>query len=383
MKRLLLLTVAILLVIVVFVACGANPAGESALITVTAPSEPTAPALAPYKPEAAPSTTAPPVQSSLPDGCPQPTADTLLLRYPPGGYCLLYPDSHTAVRGGFDAWSPSAFRIVRGNILSTSPWATVATGDAAGFDPEKTARESAASMAEYGVGLVELEVAGEPAYMVTGIPGQDLTRSLYFNHGDVSYHFTFGPDDAAGSETVQYLDAFADVLLGHLTFIPASETFTAADECLEPRPDEQLIVSESLGFCLLLPATYVQEAVGDSSAIFQSGSAIDADHPQLAVEVADAGSQTAERLTDDLIRQKSEQTGQPVMVTMYTVGDGNILAKMVDGAPGYESERSLIYDHDGRQYRLAFTPYDPEQPELTGAMAELVTLVTQSFRFLP
>ena len=121
MKRLLVRTIAVLLAVVGFVACVANPAGKSAPVTVTAPAEPTAPALAPYKPEAVPSTTAPADQATLPDGCPPPTDNTFLLRYPPGGYCLLYPDSHTAVRGGFDSWAPSAFRIVRGRFLSTSP----------------------------------------------------------------------------------------------------------------------------------------------------------------------------------------------------------------------------------------------------------------------
>ena len=56
---------------------------------------------------------------------------------------------------------------------------------------------------------------------------------------------------------------------------------------------------------------------------------------------------------------------------------------MIDGAPGHESERLLLFDYNERQYRLTFTPYEPAQPELTGTMAALVRLVTQSLRFLP
>lgn len=101
------------------------------------------------------------------------------------------------------------------------------------------------------------------------------------------------------------------------------------------------------------------------------------------IEVADAGGQEAGALTDDLIREMSAITGEPVAIKMYTIGNGNILVTMLDGAPGYEQERVLLVGHDDRHYRLTFTPYDPAQPELTEAMKALILQVTQSFRFLP
>lgn len=366
----------VVLVTLSFVACGANPAVESRPVTLTAPSEPAAPALAPYKPTATPMTAAPTDQATLPDGCPQPTDDTFLLRYPPGGYCLLYPDSYTAVRGGFDQWSPSAFRIVQGSILNTStPWATVATGEASGFDPEKIAREAAASMAEHGVGLVEMEVAGEPAFMVTGIPGQDLTRSLYFNHGDISFHFTFGPDDAPGSETAQYLNEFVDGLLNSLTFTPVSETFAPADECLEPRADEQLIVNEPLDYCVLLPSDYTLGQTGPNSARMAAGPGTDTSRPQLLVEVIDLGDQP-------LAAAEATADASATALDLFTVADGNYLSWLVAGPTGADSERVLLLYHDNQLHRLTFVPADPPQRDWTGETEEFVTLVTRSFRFL-
>lgn len=375
MKRLLLRISPVVLVTLGFVACGANPAVDSAPPTIIATSVATTPALAAYEPPATPTAAASADQATLPDGCPPPTDNTFLLRYPPGGYCLLYPDSHTAVRGGFDTWAPSAFRIVRGSILSTSPWAIVSTGEAAGFDPEKTARESAAGMAEYGVGLVELEVAGEPAYMVTGIPGQDLTRSLYFNHGDVSFHFSFGPDDTAGSETAQRLDEFADVLLDSLTFIPVNEPFTAADECLEPRSNEQLVVNETLDYCLLLPSGYILDQTGPNSARMAAGSATETEHPQLLVEVTDLGAQSPDAA-------EATAVAGATPLELLTVANGNYLSWMVAGTAGADSERVLLFYHDNWLHRLTFIPANPPQQEWTGETDEFVSLVTRSFRLL-
>ena len=401
MKRLLLRAIPVVLVPLCCVACRANSAVDSGPASITATSVATTPALAAYEPTAmpttAPSATPTAVPSTTPtaapratlairpDGCPEPTDDTRLLINRPGGYCLLYPDTHTAVRGGFDGPEPAGVRIVQGSILGGGPQATIIVGQATGEDLKEAAQiaqEKNRAGTGLEVGLVELEVAGQPAYMLVGLGGQDLSRSLVFELDDWRYNFTFRPDEVAGSEVAASLTQFADVILNSFTPIPVNEATTAEDECLEPRADERLIVSEPLGFCLLLPETYTQEDAGDGSTNFQSGSGVDADHPQLTVVVTDAGSQTAQMLTDHLIREKNELTGQPSMVTMFTVGDGNILATMVDGAPGHETERLLLFDHDDRRYQLAFTPYDPAQPELTGAMAELVTLVTQSFRFL-
>lgn len=300
-----------------------------------------------------------------------------------GGYCLLYPDSHTAVKGGFDSGEPAGIRIVNGSILNTDLWASILVGDATGSDLAQSAREDAERLSEFDVELTEIEVAGEPAYMLTGLPGQDLTRNIRFEHDGILYSFQIGPDDVAGSETFRRVNEFTATLLDSLTFIPVNDVITLVDECLLPRPDEKLILNESLDFCLLIPFGYVYEEPDQNSAVFHGGTVVDADHPKLSIMVTDAGNKPAEEVTDVLLREMNDLTGEPVLIRLYTIGNGNILVTMLDGAPGQELERVLLIDHDGRRYRLAFTPYDPSQPELTGAMEAFITQVTQSFRFLP
>ena len=320
---------------------------------------------------------------AVPDACPKPNDDAYLLVNSLGGYCLLYPDTHTAVRGGFDSGEPAGIRIVDGSILSTDLWAVITVRDAAGEDVAGSARENADRLADFGVELTEIEVAGQPAYMLTGLPGQDTTRHITFEYNGTLFSFLIGPDDVTGTETFERVTGFTNMLLNSLTFIPVTEVLTLSDVCLQPRPDEQLIINESLNFCLLVPVNYAYEEPDENSLTFYSGAVVDADHPRLSIEVHDAGNPTAGELTDDLIRKISDLTGEPVMIRIYTIGDGNTLVKMIDGAPGHEEGRILLVDHDDRRYLLTFSPYDRAQPELTGAMQALIQRVTQSFRFLP
>lgn len=320
---------------------------------------------------------------AVPDACPKPTDDAYLLVNPLGGYCLLYPDTHTAVRGGFDGPEPAGVRIVNGSILNTDLWANIRVAEDTGEDIAQSERDYADSLAEEGVEFMEIEVAGEPAYMLTGLFGQDLNRSIRFKHDGLIYNFNLGPDDVPGTELFQRISEFTGTLLNSLTFIPVTDELTLSDVCLQPRPDEQLIINEALDFCVLIPDGYVFEEPDQNSAAFHSGPEVDADHPSVLIKVIDDERRTARKLTDDLLKEMNKLTGEGILVRMYTIGDGNTLVTMIDGAPGHELERLLLVDHEDRLYQFSFTPYDPAEPELTGAMQALIQKVTQSFRFLP
>lgn len=426
MKRLPFLTIAVLPVILFLSAC--RPATNAPLprqVEEMGPVEPTVPALALYhtpvvtiappttvttavmtttpSPTVIPTTTpaptitvppqtlepttgsvmSPATTIAVPDACPKPTDAAYLLVNPLGGYCLLYPDTHTAVRGGFDSGEPAGIRIVDGSILNTDLWATITVGEDTGEDIAQSSRDYAAGLAEYGVEFTEIEVAGQPAYMLTGLFGQDLTRSIRLKHDGLIYNFQIGPDDVPGTELYKRISEFTGTLLDSLTFLPVTDVLTLSDVCLQPRPDEKLIINEALDFCLLIPDAYDYEEPDPNSAAFLSGPVVDAAHPRLLINVVDDERRTAGELTDDLIKQMNELTGEWILIRMYTIGDGNTLVTMIDGAPGHELERLLFVDHEDRLYQFSFTPYDPAQPELTGAVQALILKVTQSFRFLP
>lgn len=399
MKRFALLSLVIPLATLSLVACGASPDAAEPANTEVAELATTEPAIAgatetptQTTPTAEPSSESTATLSDTSGGaaadtCPEPTEDTYLLRNPLAGYCLLYPDSYTAVRGGFDGPNPTGVRIVNGSILNlTEPWAAITTRDAAGRTFEELrqeAQQSVDNMSENGfdVELFEIEVAGQPAILLTGLLGQDMTRVIHLLHGGLIYDFTLGPDDAVGSKTAQRLTEFADVILNSLAFIPVTETITMADECLQPRPDEQLVIDETLGFCLLLPPDYTHDQPSEESANFYVDSMMDVEHPKLMIEVTNAGGQTAEQAAGALAA--SFPDAQLAPSCCYTVGSGDFMAYSVDGVPGQDLGRVLLVVGDDRLYRLTFVPFDPSNPEMNEETEALFRQVTQSFRFLP
>lgn len=422
MKRLLLLTSAFLSVFLSLVACQPDIHTTPSQQGEGEPVQSTSPALAPYEstPTSIPPTSIPTVETriaptptatlvppptaslpeqaavsptesmpspagaiAVPEACPKPTADTRVLVNRLGGYCLLYPDTHTALRTVYGSEPTSTIHIFAESILSQAPFVFLSTEDAAGQDPAQVAQAIADQLAEFDVELAEIEVAGQPAFMLTNLPGQAFTREVIFEHGGMLYKFSFLPDDFAGTDYARQLTTFADVLLNSLTFIPVSETMAVIEDCMQPRPDEQLIISEALGFCLLVPSSYTYDPDGQDRATFHGGSVVDADHPRLIIEVSATGNRSAYELTDKLFNEVTPPEDLPVEIHVFTLGDDNITAKMVDNVPGEYPGRVMLFDHGERRYRLTFMPYDPAQFEFTGAMGTLIHLVTQSFRFLP
>jgi hypothetical protein len=207
---------------------------------------------------------------------------------------------------------------------------------------------------------------------------------VQFIRDGLLFSFVFGPDDVAESEAGRRLTAFSDVILNSLTFFPITVALTMTDECLQPRADEQLIVNEGLGFCLLLPPGYTQEQVSESNAYYFIGSITDTEYPQVNISVVDAAGKTAQGAAESLAAAWSYTP--PIQLWSYTVGSGDTIAWAVDGLTGVDGQepgRVLFVVNDGLLYQMTFTPYDLAQPEANQAAEDLIGLVTRTFRFLP
>jgi hypothetical protein len=190
------------------------------------------------------------------------------------------------------------------------------------------------------------------------------------------YHLYFIPVDLAAPEAI---DAFAGVILDSFTFVPVSETITAADECVEPKADEQQILDEAFGYCFLAPADFTYEQPSETNANLFFGSMMDVEHPKLLIEVSDAGGATAAEAADALI------ASFPDFEIPRTFGDalGYEPAERLDGVPGQDLGRVLLVTHNDRLYRLTFVPADPAQAGVYEQMETLFRQVLNTFRFLP
>ena len=348
-------------------ACGGS--GGRAEPTVQ-PAATEQPATAEAEPTAAGTETA--MTETADVACPEATADTYLLRNPQHGYCLLYPAGHKVERPNADEVA-----IVVGSLLNvTEPRVGITVTPAAGRTAAAYADEIVAGFEGFTIARSETTVAGEPAVVLDDVPGQDINRQVIFTHDDRLFHLFFSPIDPANPEA---MDEFAAGILGSLTFIPVSETVTAADECVAPRADEQQILNEALGFCFLAPADFTFEQPSETNANLFAGSMMDVAHPKLMIEVTDAGGQTATAAADALV---AEFEGFDIP---RTFGDtlGYEPADRLDGVPGQDLGRVLLAVHDDRLYRLTFVPADPAQSDVYAQMEDLFAQVLATFRFLP
>ena len=367
MKKVTLITILFLLVASVACTNGGADAPQ-ATVEVTSPLE-----TATATPEiAAPTTEADPAEQPVAGSCPEATADTYLLRVPQHGFCLLYPVSHKVERP-----NPQEVILVVGGLLNAGdPRVMINVTPASGRTVEDAVGEIVASFQGIGITQSETTVAGEPAVVLDDVPGQDINRRVIFAHDDQIYHLYFSPVDPENSAPI---DEFAQGILDSFTFIPVSETVTAADECIEPKADQQLITSDEFGYCFLAPVDFTYEQSSDANANLFVGSMMDVEHPKLMIEVTDADGRTVAAAADELVAS-FEGFDIP-----RTFGDtlGYQPAERLDGVPGQDLGRVLMVVNGDRLFRLTFVPADPDQANVYAQMEELFDLVLKSFRFLP
>ncbi len=350
-----------------------SPTGGSQEPTAATPAAAETPAPAATDapaPTEAPATAEAPAEAAA---CPAATDDTYLLRNPQHGYCLLYPVTHKVERPNADE-----VNLVIGGLLNTTdPRANIRVISGDGVTAASFADDIVTSFEGFEIARSETTVAGEPAVVLDNVPGQDINRQVIFTHEDRLYHIYFSPVDQANPDT---LEPLAQGVLESFTFMPVSETVTAADECVAPKSEQQAITSETFGFCVLLPADFSYEEPSATNANLFIGSMMDVAYPKLMLEVTDAGGQTAAEAADALVAEFPADMG-----IQRTFGDmlGYEVAERLDGVPGQDLGRVLLTVHDDKLYRLTFVPADPAQSEIYAQMEELFNMVLQTWRFLP
>lgn len=365
MKRTFLTLLAFFL-LVGLMAC-TTATGEPPILTEDAIST-TAPT-AELIPTEEPAATAAPVAD---DTCPTATDGTYLLRDPRHGFCLLYPVTHKVERPNAD----EVVLVVGGLLNAGDPRAMINVTPSEGRTAADLADEIMADFEGFEITRSETTVAGEPAIELDGVPGQDINQRVIFTHGDMLYHIYLSP---IGPENLREMDTFRQIILASFTFIPVSDTVTAADECVAPKADEQLITSEEFGYCFLVPADFTYEEPSATNANIFVGSMMDVEHPKLMIEVTDAAGRSAGAAADELVASFEGFEIPRAFGDML----GYEVAERLDGVPGQDLGRVLLAVHGDRLYRLTFVPADPAQTEVYAQMETLFAKVLNTFRFLP
>jgi hypothetical protein len=156
--------------------------------------------------------------------CPAKAPAMLLLREDGHAYCLLYPE-------GFEANWPNAEEVVIREPGSAGYGAQVSIRESELGEKtvEQVADELLARIAAVTptadheplqVRRSSGTLAGEPAVILDGMPGQDIGRVVLVEHGGRLYEMTFVPADRA-NEAYTLMDALFAIVTSSFRFLPA------------------------------------------------------------------------------------------------------------------------------------------------------------------
>lgn len=121
--------------------------------------------------------------------CPTPTSETKLLTNAEDGYCLLYPAEYSTTVPYYIVINPISSPDMLGEA-----WLYIAIADAAGQTAAQVADELIAVAGDgFNITRFEVEVDGEQAVVVDGLPAQDSARQVFIVHNERLYNLVFMP----------------------------------------------------------------------------------------------------------------------------------------------------------------------------------------------
>jgi len=122
--------------------------------------------------------------------CPTPSGEKKLLTSAEQGYCLLYPAEYSTTVPQYIVINPVS---APGDMIGEA-WLNIVTTDAAGRTAAQIADEQIAAVGEgFNINRFEVDVDGEKAVVVDGLPGQDSGRYVFIVHNDRLYNLIFMP----------------------------------------------------------------------------------------------------------------------------------------------------------------------------------------------
>ena len=124
------------------------------------------------------------------DACPAPTSETKLLTNAEEGYCLLYPAEYSTTFPDQIVINPAS----DGGEMPGDAWLYIEITDAAGRTAAQIADEGIVALGEgFNITRFEVEVDGEQAVVVDGLPAQDSARYVFIVHNERLYNLIFMP----------------------------------------------------------------------------------------------------------------------------------------------------------------------------------------------
>lgn len=134
------------------------------------------------------------------------------------GFSLNLPEGYTVQQTFVHMFTFIASQDIPGN--RGMAWMTVERGldqDAAWYADQ--ARQENANLG-IQVSYSSRVIAGQPAYILGRMPGQDLNRQVFIVYKGILYHLTFIPDDPQTGMAYQQMETLYAAIINSLRFLP-------------------------------------------------------------------------------------------------------------------------------------------------------------------
>jgi len=123
--------------------------------------------------------------------CPTPSLETKLLTSAEDGYCLLYPAEYSTTVPHYIVINPLS--APAGDAIGEA-WLYIEITDAAGRTAAQMVDEQIAALGDgFNITRFEVEVDGEQAVVVDGLPARDSARQVFIIHNGRLYNLIFMP----------------------------------------------------------------------------------------------------------------------------------------------------------------------------------------------
>jgi hypothetical protein len=315
-----------------------------------------------------------PQDNVLAGSCPEAMDGFQRLYNPQHGYCLLYPAEYKVEKPR----ESETILVIGGLLNAGDPRVHIVVEPAGERTAETVADQIAAEFPpEFGIKRSRVTIGSEPAEVLDLLPGQDINRRVIFTHDGLLYVLMFSPVLDSDNRPDQRLEAFYTQILKTFVFIPQSDEIV--EDCLSAEAGTQLVKSETLGYCLLLPDDYESKQPDEAEMVFFVGSLLDVEHPKLFVTVGDSGGHMITQAVEELVSSFPADFG---IQSTGGVTIGYEPAEQLDNVPGQDISRIVFVEHDGHLFRLTFVPASEDAGEVYQQMEVLYDLVVRSFRFL-
>jgi hypothetical protein len=149
--------------------------------------------------------------------------------------------------------------------------------------------------------------------------------------------------------------------------------------CAQLEENQQVLIQEEYGYCLLYPAAYSLWQLSPGTMEIISGTIMNHIDPRASITVEAANGRTLDEVVAQLV---ADYAPPGFEVEPQTITVDGVEATMLDEVPGQDLTRRVVLIHNDRLYRFFFAPIGEAGTETRQQAELLYQTVIESFRLL-